>query len=280
MRGVVAGGMVTAIQELGLTDCFDTIHGSSAGACAGAYLITDQAKLGTSIFYEDINNSKVTNPRRLWRGAPIMDTGFITDNVMRTTKQLDVEKIIDSPNLLHIIATATDAQETHYCRYVTPDRFFAVLRGTITMPIVGGKSVSVDGQELVDGGMVQQIPFRSAVERGATHVLILLTRRDHEFEQKKSRLMALLESLAMRFVYGPALAKLYASRRDRINNDLKLIFENNIGKAAMEYVARPATDSKVRRFSLETDLLKKGAEEGYIAIRRYVDALTTTARVG
>jgi hypothetical protein len=62
MRGVVAGGMVTAIQELGLTDCFDTIHGSSAGACAGAYLITDQAKLGTSIFYEDINNSKVHQP--------------------------------------------------------------------------------------------------------------------------------------------------------------------------------------------------------------------------
>jgi hypothetical protein len=61
---------------------------------------------------------------------------------------------------------------------------------------------------------------------------------------------------------------------------LKLIFENNIGKVAMEYVARPATDSKVRRFSLETDLLKKGAEEGYNAIRRYVDALTTTARVG
>jgi predicted patatin/cPLA2 family phospholipase len=83
MRGVVAGGMVTAIQELGLTDCFDTIHGSSAGARAGAYLITDQARLGTSIFYEYINNSKVTNPRRLWRGAPIMDTGFITDNVMR-----------------------------------------------------------------------------------------------------------------------------------------------------------------------------------------------------
>jgi hypothetical protein len=102
----------------------------------------------------------------------------------------------------------------------------------------------------------------------------------YQFERKKSRLMALLESVAMRSVYGPALAKLYASRRDRINNDLKLIFENNIGKVAMEYVARPATDSKVRRFSLETDLLKKGAEEGYNAIRRYVDALTTTARVG
>jgi predicted patatin/cPLA2 family phospholipase len=278
MRGVVAGGMVTAIQELGLTACFDTIHGSSAGACAGAYLMTDQARLGTSIFYEDINNSKVTNPRRLWRGMPIMDTGFITDNVMRTTKRLDVEKIVKSVDLLHIIATTTKAREEHYSRYEGPDEFFAILRGTITMPIVGGKSVNVRGQELVDGGMVQQIPFRSAVERGATHVLILLTRRDQELERKKCRPLALLESLAMRIVYGPALAKLYASRADRINNDLKLIYENNIGNVAMDYIARPKTDSRVRRFSLETDLLKKGAAEGYEAIRRYVDSLMATTR--
>lgn len=280
MRGVVAGGMVTAIQELGLTGCFDTIHGSSAGACAGAYLMTDQASLGTSIFYEDINNSKVTNPRRLWRGAPIMDTGFITDKVMRTTKRLDVEKIIQSPDLLHIIATTTDAQETHYSRYATPDQFFAILRGTITMPIVGGTSVTIDGKQLVDGGMVQQIPFRSAVQRAATHVLVLLTRRDQELERKKSKPVALLEWLAVRFVYGGVLADLYASRSERINNDLRLIFERNIGNVTMDYIARPMTDSRVRRFTLETALLKKGAEEGYQAIRRYADALKAKFHAG
>jgi predicted patatin/cPLA2 family phospholipase len=280
MRGVVAGGMVTAIQELGLTACFDSIHGSSAGACAGAYLMTDQARLGTSIFYEDINNSKVTNPRRLWWGAAIMDTGFITDNVMRTSKRLDVDKIVKSRDLLHIVATTTGAQEAHYSCYETLDQFFAILRGTITMPIVGGKSVTVNGQELVDGGMMQQIPFRSAVERGATHVLILLTRRENEFERKKSKPIALLEKLAMRLVYGDALAKLYASRADRINGDLNLIYRKNIGNVAMDYVARPVGDSKVRRFSLDTPLLKKGAEEGYQAIRRYVDALKAKDKAG
>ena len=273
MRGVVAGGMVTAIQELGLTACFDTIHGSSAGACAGAYLLADQARLGTTIFFEDINNPKVTNPRRLWRGAAIMDTGFITDNVMRTTKKLDVDKIIDSPDQLHIIATTVEAQEAHFSRYRTPEEFFAILRGTITMPIVGGSCVSIKGQEMVDGGMVQQIPFPSAVQRNATHVLILLTRRDHEFERKKNKLVSLLEYLAMRVVYGPKLAKLYASRADRINADLKLIYDDNIGNVAMKYIARPASNSWVRRFTLGTDQLKKGAEEGFNAIRRYVDAL-------
>lgn len=280
MRGVVAGGMVTAIQELGLTGCFDTIHGSSAGACAGAYLMTDQARLGTSIFYEDINNSKVTNPRRLWRGAPIMYTGFITDNVMRTTKRLDVDKIIQSPDLLHIIATTTEAQETHYSRYQTPDEFFAILRGTITMPIVGGTSVTVNGNELVDGGMVQQIPFQSAVQRAATHVLILLTRRDRELERKKGKLISLLEQLAMRFVYGPKLAKLYASRSERINSDLRLIFARQIGNVAVDYIARPETDSRVRRFTLDTDLLKKGAEEGYQTIRNYAEALKLKVGAG
>jgi predicted patatin/cPLA2 family phospholipase len=273
MRGVVAGGMVTAIQELGLAGCFDTIHGSSAGACAGAYLMADQARLGTSIYFEDINNSKVTNPRRLWAGRAIMDTGFITDDVMRTTKRLDVDKIIATPDQLHIIATSTTAEELHYSRYADPNEFFAILRGTITMPIVGGRSVNVGGHELVDGGMVQQIPFRSAVENGATHVLILLTRRDHELERKKSRPLVILETLAMRLVYGRRLARLYRSRRDRINNELKLIFASTIGNVTMDYIARPGTASRVRRFSLETDVLKKGAEEGYDAIRRYVGAL-------
>lgn len=280
MRGVVAGGMVTAIQELGLTDCFDTIHGSSAGACAGAYLLTGQARLGTSIFYEDINNSKVTDPRRLWRGAAIMDTGFITDNVMRTTKRLDVERIVKSQGLLHIVATTSGAQETHYERYDTPDHFFSILHGTITMPIVGGKSVIVDGQELVDGGMVQQIPFHSAVDQAATHVLILLTRRDREFERKKGWLIGLLERIAMWVVYGSPLAKLYASRADRINADLHLIYGKDIGGVAVDYIARPAADSRVRRFTLDTGLLKKGAEEGYRAVNRYVDALKAKVSAG
>lgn len=277
MRGVVAGGMVTAIQELGLTDCFDSIHGSSAGACAGAYLMTGQARLGTSIFYEDINNSEVVDPKRLWRGAAIMDTGFITDNVMRTTKRLDIETVLNSPELLHIVATTTGADEKHYACYENADQFFAILRGTITMPIVGGRYVTVGGNSLVDGGMVQQIPFRSALDRGATHVLILLTRRDQEFERKKNKLVSMVETLAIRAVYGSALAELYATRGERINSDLKKIYAGNIG-IPMDYIARPATDSRVRRFTLDTDLLKRGADEAYDAVRRYADTIGAKVR--
>lgn len=42
MRGCVSAGMAAAIASLGLTDCFDSIYGSSAGSVIGAYMISRQ----------------------------------------------------------------------------------------------------------------------------------------------------------------------------------------------------------------------------------------------
>jgi predicted acylesterase/phospholipase RssA len=39
MRGVAAGGMVSALERLGLRDAFDSVHGSSAGAVAASYFV-------------------------------------------------------------------------------------------------------------------------------------------------------------------------------------------------------------------------------------------------
>lgn len=43
MRGVVSAAMAGAIEELGLTDCFDLVVGTSAGALNGAALLAGVA---------------------------------------------------------------------------------------------------------------------------------------------------------------------------------------------------------------------------------------------
>ena len=43
MRGVVSAGMTTAIEQLGLRDAFDEVHGASAGAFNAAFLLAGQA---------------------------------------------------------------------------------------------------------------------------------------------------------------------------------------------------------------------------------------------
>ena len=42
MRGAVSAGMAAALSTLDLLDAFDSIHGSSAGAIVGAYLVSRQ----------------------------------------------------------------------------------------------------------------------------------------------------------------------------------------------------------------------------------------------
>jgi predicted patatin/cPLA2 family phospholipase len=270
MRGVVAGGMVAGLQQLGLLDCFDSIHGSSAGACAGAYFIAGQSKLGTTIFYEDINNSDVVNPARLWIGRAVMNARYITHHVMRITKPLNVERIIQRPDFLHIVSTTTDAREHRSSVFSDADDFFAVLQGTITMPILGGKSVYAQGENLVDGGMVQQIPFRSALQSCATHILVLLTRREGEHERVRRAALVFLEAMAVRAVYGGPLARLYRSRRQRINSEVDMVLARNVGHpVVVDYIARPASASRVRRFSLDPNLLRGAEQEAGKAVINY-----------
>ena len=100
MRGVVAGGMVSALEERSLLQCFDSVHGSSAGACAGAYFVAGQARLGTRIFYEDINNNSFIDLKRAALFKPIMNTNYLIDEVMKYKKILNVNRLISTKGCL------------------------------------------------------------------------------------------------------------------------------------------------------------------------------------
>ena len=86
MRGVISAGMVSALETLGLTHAFDGIYGSSAGAINAAYFLAGQAAVGTAIYYEDINNRQFIDLRRALTGRPIVDLGFLLDDVARQRK--------------------------------------------------------------------------------------------------------------------------------------------------------------------------------------------------
>ena len=40
MRGCVSAGMAVCLDKLGLSDCFDVVYGSSAGALVGGYFVS------------------------------------------------------------------------------------------------------------------------------------------------------------------------------------------------------------------------------------------------
>src|ERR1700683_4377891 len=50
MRGVVSAGMAAAIEQLGLRDAFDEVHGASAGAFNATFLLARQASYLATLY--------------------------------------------------------------------------------------------------------------------------------------------------------------------------------------------------------------------------------------
>ncbi len=177
MRGVVSAGMVTALNELGMTTAFDAVYGASAGSLNAAYFLAGQAALGTTIYSEDINNRLFINLLRPLAGRPILDLDYLVDDVMVRRKPLDTTRVLAAPTPLSIIATdVVTAERMVFANFTGAADLRGALRAGATMPIVAGKPFRYRRADCFDASLTEPIPVATAERAGHSHVLVLLTR--------------------------------------------------------------------------------------------------------
>ena len=177
MRGVVSAGMLSALEELGLSHAFDSVYGSSAGAINAAYFLAGQAAFGTSIYFEDINNLRFIDLGRIVTRRPIVDLGFLIDDVATRRKVLDVARVLAAQSPLTVMATDVAGAQRAALRGFTDGRaLLNALRAGATMPVLAGPPVTYDGRDYLDASLTEPIPVPMAEHDGHTHILALLTR--------------------------------------------------------------------------------------------------------
>ena len=177
MRGVISAGMVSGLEDLGLTTAFDAVYGSSAGAINAAYFLAGQASVGTTIYFEDINRRRFIS--RLWpfMDRPMMNLTFLIEDVMTHRKPLDADRVIASPSPLSVLATDVISGSAKVLNGFTGrDDLLSALRASSTMPIIAGGPWVHRNRRYLDASLSEPIPVRAAEDAGATHVLVLLTR--------------------------------------------------------------------------------------------------------
>src|SRR4051812_21645023 len=152
MRGVVAGGMVTALDELGLQSAFDLVVGTSAGALAGAFFLAGQTHMGTSIYYEDLTGREWLDYKRALRGSPIVALDYLIDELMVSHKVLDRSRILTSEVPFYAVATRVPEYVPEVLGdFRDEDELMAALRASARIPLVAGKPVSLRGRDYIDG---------------------------------------------------------------------------------------------------------------------------------
>lgn len=234
MRGVVSAGMTAAIERLGLTDRFDVVVGASAGALNGAALLAGVAGAGAASYYDTLAGSKAfLRPLRLLLGRPALNVRWVLEHADDGLDAGRHERTLASRVPLRCVAVDVEtASVREFVGMGTREELWAALLASSRMPWVGGAPVEVDGHRYLDGGLAAAIPLASALEAGATHVLVLQTRPEGVPRSSGS---ALADRLIERHLRGlnPALVELY---RDRIAD-----YERVVGEIAA-YSSSPGAE--------------------------------------
>jgi predicted patatin/cPLA2 family phospholipase len=174
MRGVISAGALVALERLGLTAAFDAVLGESAGALNACYFLAGEAALGARIYLEDLQSLRFLNPLRRGR---ILDVDFLVDEVMTRIKPLTAGRVLRSRSRLLVPLTNT-LDGTGRIVDVKADGLplLPLLKATAAIVPLYNGSVVLEGVPYADGGIACPLPVSAAIERGCTHVLVLLTR--------------------------------------------------------------------------------------------------------
>jgi predicted patatin/cPLA2 family phospholipase len=276
MRGVVSIAMASEFEHRGYTEAFDSVHGSSAGACGAAYFAAGQADYGARIYFEDINNKRFIDMWRPLRGAAIMDKAFLVEDVMVNTKPLRWLELVSRPGFLNIVATAVATGiSQEFDTFESREELLGALKASICLPLIAGHTVTLDGTGYVDGGIVQQIALESAAGKGATHAVVLMTRSEGETERPVRR-GAEWDALMLRAVYGEALYAAYRARNPGINAIMHAITNGTFrsrsgGIVLVDGVARKSDSTEVSRLCTDSVVLKRAYAEGRARAAAYLD---------
>ena len=272
MRGVVAGGMVSGLEELGLRDVFDVVCGTSAGAASAAYFVAGQAKLGTSIFYEDINNEKFIDLWNLCRGRPIMSVDFLIDEVFKRSKPLDWEVLEDCPIELNIVTTDIDRGDYVALKeFGGNDNIFEALRASARIPLIAGPPVVIRGKRMMDGGLVQPIPVEPAIQAGCTHILVLLTRPPAVLRGQPRLIDHVFLGPLMAMRFGRKVQQMYLNRPrlyKRVIEDLQRRTSDSTSWPRIDFIQLPASTAEIDRLEKSHEILVAGARNAMKAVFR------------
>lgn len=178
MRGTVSGGMALALHELGLLPAFDAVYGASAGAISGAWLVSSRPE-GLRGWAEPSYAKALIRWSAMLRGRPVVDVHTLIEVVYQTQWPMDFGSVLASEAEYHPLATdaitGTSADLRPLIR--DPADLRLALRASASLPFLAGPSVRLGGRRFYDAGLAESIPFRTPLDQGATHILVLRSRR-------------------------------------------------------------------------------------------------------
>jgi NTE family protein len=175
IRGAVQIGMLQVLTEHGFVP--DRIYGSSVGAINGAAFAGDPTPEGVARMTEiwlSLTRDAVYPQSRLhgpWLYFQQRDSVYANSGLRKIVEDgITYERLEDAVVPVEVVATSlTDGREHWFTYGPVPEAVLASAAIPAIFP-----PVEIDGDRFIDGGVVDNVPIRRAIESGATRIVVLL----------------------------------------------------------------------------------------------------------
>lgn len=260
MRGVFTSGVLDAFMKHDLT--FPYIVAVSAGACNGMSYVSHQPRRARISNIDYLARYKYIGIRHLVTQGCIFDRDLLYDKFPNQYLPFDFDTFFNSEMEFEMVTTNC---RTGLPMYLSErhdrQRALDIVRASSSLPYVS-KIVDVDGEPMLDGGIVDSIPVEHAIAKGFPRNVLVLTRnkgyrstgRDHKTPH---------------FVYRnyPRLRVALSHRIEAYNAQLDMI--DRMEAEGRVLCIRPERPMEVGRIEKDTAKLERLYEEGFMLGERF-----------
>ena len=254
MRGLFTCGVTDVFLEEGIT--FDAAAGISAGACFGCNFKSKQA--GRAIRY----NKRYSRDPRFCSFKSLVKTGdlygadFCYRELPEVLDPFDNKAFEENPMAFYIGATDVDTGEIRYHKCTDGgQKDLLWMRASASMPLVS-RIVEADGYRMLDGGIVDPVPYRYMEKLGYDRNVYILT-QPKGFRKEKSSALPLIR-IALRKT--PKIVEAMEHRHEVYNRQMAEIDEKEARGEIL--VIRPPESLGISRTEHDPNELERVYQTG------------------
>lgn len=193
------------------------------------------------------------------------------------TATLDDERharAVASPTKLYCVATDVDSCEAvGLAGFKDRVELANGLLASGRIPWIGGEPVEFRGRRWIDGGIVEPLPYPTAIKAGATHVLVLQSRPEGVPRSApgfvERRIRRKLHQL------NPALSSIYDARIDNYERDTAELADKSVNQSGAPFLLGwrlPAGSPMVGQLSRNAAALRQASAVAEQYADRQLDA--------
>lgn len=266
MRGIFAAGVLEYFLEHNIKA--DYVIGVSAGACHACSYLSEQKGRAFAVCTDYRDDPRYGSFASLIKTGDYFGKDFIYHRIPEELDPIDNEHFKETGRRFEVSVFNCLTGEAEYPQIKDMLEDIDWIMASGSLPLFA-KMVEIEGVPYMDGGLVDSIPARHAIEDvGCDKTIVILT-RERGYRKSVSRSIPLVKA---KYKDYPKLIEALERRHLVYNESLEYIDEEE--KKGKVFVIAPVGSLGVGRLEKDRQKLKNAYLEGYYVTESYEKRLT------